>query len=306
MENFVSIIVPAYNEEGNIEPLLQKLNEMIERYPGKYEVILIDDGSADKTLDVALNLQQIYSFLRIVKHRKNFGLTQALVSGNSVSKGDAITLFPADLQFDVNDIPLLNEKLREGFDIVTGKKAGKYKKQFVSSIYNTLSRKLFHLPITDQNSIKIMKKEVMDSITLRKDWHRYIVSIAMEKGFSVTEIPVRLYPRYSGNSKFTGFGRIVIGIFDLIAVKIQTSLIRKPMLLFGAIGGALLGLGILIGLVSVIVRIFWHFGYRPVVYLTMILVIAGLLLFIFGFIAEILATIIDKIEKPENFIDKIY
>lgn len=306
MENLVSIIVPAYNEEGNIELLVNKLFEMIENREENYEVIIVDDGSTDRTLEMALKMKELYPQLRIAKHRKNFGLTQALITGNSIANGDAIVLFPADLQFDVKDIPRLNKRLRDGFDIVTGKKIGKYEKKFVSKIYNYLSKKLFNLPITDQNSIKIMKKIVLDSLTLRKDWHRYIVSLAIEKGFTVTEIPVKLYPRYSGSSKFTGFKRVIIGLFDLVAVKIQTSLMKKPMLLFGTSGGVLVLLGILIGFIAILVRIFGHMGYRPIVYLTMLLILSGLLLFILGFIAEILATIVEKIEKPEDFIDKIY
>ncbi len=306
MDNLVSIIVPAYNEEGNIELLVKKLFEMIKNSKGEYEVIIVDDGSTDKTLDIAMEMKKEYPELRIVKHRKNFGLTQALITGNSVARGDAIILFPADLQFDVNDIPRLNKRLRDGFDIVTGKKIGKYEKKFVSSVYNYLSRKLFNLPITDQNSIKIMKKQVLDSLTLRKDWHRYIVSLAIEKGFTVTEIPVKLYPRYSGSSKFTGIKRVIIGLFDLIAVKIQTSLMKKPMLLFGTSGGILVLLGLIIGFIAILIRIFGHTGYRPIVYLTMLLILSGLLLFVFGFIAEVLATVVDRLEKPEDFIDKIY
>jgi len=146
MENLVSIIVPAYNEEGNIELLVNKLFEMIENREENYEVIIVDDGSTDRTLEMALKMKELYPQLKIAKHRKNFGLTQALITGNSIANGDAIVLFPADLQFDVKDIPRLNKRLRDGFDIVTGKKIGKYEKKFVSKIYNYLSKKLFNLP----------------------------------------------------------------------------------------------------------------------------------------------------------------
>ncbi|MCK4353458.1 glycosyltransferase family 2 protein [candidate division WOR-3 bacterium] len=292
----VSIIIPAYNEEENIPILAEELQDMISKNNLDCEVILIDDGSDDRTYKAIEECRKNYKFIKTVKHRRNFGKTEAILSGLKASSGELIVLMDADLQYSSFSIPVLIKKLDEGFDIVTGWKAGKYEKRFVSSIYNTLSRWLFKIPIHDQNAIKLLRREVMEDMQLRKDWHRYIVALACDKGYKVGEIEVELRPRRYGKSKYTGHGRIIIGILDLIAVKFQVSFMKKPLLLFGTIGGILLIVGFIAGIIAIYQRFVLQQGFRPLLYLIILLVVVGILFFILGFLAETIASVRDELK----------
>ena len=298
----VSLIVPAYNEESNIEPLFEhiynylKSNNLLD----KWEVVFVDDGSADQTFELANRYREMYKDMKvtIIKHQKNLGVTAALETGAKHAEGDILVFFPADLQYHLDDVKKLVDKIQhEGFDLVTGKKKGKYEKKFVSNIYNRLSQWLFHLPVTDMNSIKAFRKEIIENIPLRKDWHRYIVPLAFYKGYKLTEVEVNLYSRLYGESKYKGIKRIIIGVFDLLAVKFQLSFMRKPMLYFGSLGVFATLFGIIVGLVAIYFRVFKHIGYRMLVYLTMFLVITGLILFMMGLMGEMIAGLYDLIDK---------
>jgi hypothetical protein len=194
---------------------------------------------------------------------------------------------------------MINE-LEKGYDIVAGWKQGKYQKKFVSGVYNFLSRCLFRLPIHDQNAIKVLRASVLEEINLRKDWHRYIVALAVSKGFKVSEIKVKLRERKFGESKYTGKGRVVIGVMDLLAVKMQISLLRKPFLFFGTSGSILMILGVIVGIYGLIKRFVFHHGYRPLAYLVILLVVSGLVLFTVGFITEALTALAENVKRLER------
>ncbi|MFO7676562.1 MAG: glycosyltransferase family 2 protein [bacterium] len=292
----LSIIVPAYNEAENLEPLLA---EVVEKMAPGYEVILVDDGSTDRTWEAALALAQKYPFLVARRHRRNIGKTAAIVTGLSAARGSIITILDADLQFDPDDVTRQLAKLREGFDLVTGEKRGHYEKRFVSGVYNGLARLLFKLRVKDMNSLKTFRREVLEGVHLRKDWHRYIVPLAAARGFSVTEIPVLLRPRLHGVPKYGGAARMFVGFFDLVAVGFQLTFVRKPMLYFGTLGTVALGTGFLLGLLAVVLRLFGH-GFRPLLYLVMLLVLAGILFFAAGFLGESLAMLGDRLDGIER------
>src|SRR5207245_3213367 len=163
----------------------------------------------------------------------------------------------ADLQFKPEDIPrLVAPILANEADMVTGFKTGKYEKAFVSRIYNGLSRLLFHVPVKDLNSVKAYRREIMDILPVRPDWHRYMVALAAAEGYGVTEVPVPLYPRHAGRSKF-GIGRIPVGVLDMLSVWFELRFGKKPLLLFGMMGAVLFIVGVLTGLVALAIRIFW-------------------------------------------------
>lgn len=302
-KHLVSVIIPAQDEEENIPLLIEEFKKNIKKWRFKCEVILVDDGSKDKTYKIAKSLEKKLNFLKILKHRRNFGITQALLTGFQHAKGDIYVFFPADLQYRVEDIArLVNPIINGEADVITGWKKGRYEKKFVSTVYNYLSRKIFKVPVHDLNSIKAFKKEVADDMVWRKDWHRYMVVVAYNKGYRVKEIEVPLLPRKFGKSKF-GIWRVPVGVLDLISVKLLLSFAKKPMLLFGSLGGIFITLGFLTGVFALIMRIFFKVGFRPLLYLVILLVISGLVLFVIGFIGEQILLIKDEIEDIKRKIE---
>jgi hypothetical protein len=172
--------------------------------------------------------------------------------------------------------------------MVTGYKQGDYEKAFVSRIYNGLSRALFDVPVRDLNSVKAYRREIMDALPIRPDWHRYMIVIAAQEGFSVTEIPVPLYPRNAGKSKF-GIGRIPVGVLDMLSVWFELRFARKPLLLFGMVGAMLFALGVLTGIVAIAIRVFAGVGYRPLINLVEVCVIVGSVFLVGGLLGEMIA-----------------
>lgn len=297
----VSIVSSAYNEEENIEELIELFMRFNSEQKNEYELIIVDDGSTDSTYSTAVEKSLGHEHIQVIKHRKNLGKTGGIKTGASVSNGSIIAIYDTDMQYDMYDLPRLVKRVeKDNYDICTGWKQGHYKKAFVSNVYNFLSRKMFALPIHDQNGLKVLKKEVLESIYLRKDWHRYIVSLAQDKGYTVTEEKVKLYPRKHGKSKYDNPFRVFIGIFDMMTVKFIISFIKKPMIFFGATGSLSFGLGILIGIIALIMRIFFHSGFRPILYLVMLLILSGLILFTMGFLAEIMAIIFDEFSETRR------
>jgi glycosyltransferase involved in cell wall biosynthesis len=291
----VSIVVPAYNEAVNIPSLVEEFDRFIKRNRG-YEVIIVDDGSDDGTALILKRYRR--SYLRSVHHKRNMGKTQAVISGAQIARGDIIVIFDADLQYDPDDIPRLIAMIESGFDVATGWKQGKYDKRFVSNMYNFWARQLFGLEVHDMNAIKAIKKGVLGVIPMRKDWHRYVVPLAKDAGYKVGEIKVNLRPRKHGRPKYQQKSRILIGFFDLLAVKFQLSFMKKPLLYFGTVGLFSFTAGIIVGVIAIILRFFGH-GFRPLLYLVILLVISGILFFSLALIGESIRAILDRLEQRE-------
>jgi glycosyltransferase involved in cell wall biosynthesis len=283
------VLVPAKDEAENLPLFMELAAEAFAGSGVRYEVIVVDDGSVDGSWTVLEELRGRYPFLRAVRHRVRRGIADALRTGYLHARGRVLVFYPADLQYKPEDIPRLVAPILSGdVDMVTGYKQGKYEKRFVSRVYNGLSRKLFQLPVRDLNSVKAYRREVMDAIPIRPDWHRYMIAVAAAQGFSVTEIPVPLYARHAGRSKF-GLGRIPIGVLDMLAVWFELRFGQKPLLLFGVLGAMLAAIGVLAGLTLVGIRIFAGFGYRPLIDLVVLCVIVGTVLFVGGLVGEMIA-----------------
>jgi hypothetical protein len=154
--------------------------------------------------------------------------------------------------------------------------------------------------VHDLNAMKAFRREVLDELPLRHDWHRFFVVLAHDRGYRIGEIPIELHPRTRGRPKYSGWGRVVVGSLDLLAVKTLTSFLRKPMLLFGGSGAILTLLGIVIGAVALWYRFALGQGYRPLLYLVTLLVVLGVLLFALGFLAEAVAQVRDRIDQMER------
>ena len=286
----VSVLVPAKDEAENLPLFMQLAAEAFAAHPDAvYEVVVVDDGSIDDTWEVLQRLRLQYPFLKAVRHRARRGIADALRTGYLSSTGAVLVFYPADLQFKPEDIPrLVAPILAEDADMVTGFKEGKYEKAFVSGIYNRLSRTLFHVPVRDLNSVKAYRREIMDGLPVRPDWHRYMIVLAAAEGYTVTEIPVPLYPRHAGRSKF-GLSRIPVGVLDMLSVWFELRFGKKPLLLFGMLGAALFALGLLAGIVALIVLLVAGEGVRPVWTLIQTCLILGSVLFATGLLGEQIA-----------------
>ncbi|MFL5402038.1 MAG: glycosyltransferase family 2 protein [Gemmatimonadales bacterium] len=305
----VSVLVPAKDEADNLPEFLQRCARALGPAGFSFEVVVVNDGSRDATDRVLRELRHQYPFLQVVTHRRQRGIAEALRSAGDIARGDVFVFYPADLQYLPEDIPALVAPILENrADIVTGTKQGKYEKAFVSSVYNGLCRWLFGVRVTDLNSVKAYRREVMLGVPLRPDWHRYMVVIAAADGFRLTSLPVPLYPRRAGISKFN-WRRIPVGLFDLISVWFQLRFGRKPMLFFGVGGVALFLIGFLAGIVALVLRFGYGIGLRPLLNLVEVMVISGIVLFGFGFLGEMIAGMreetgeiaraLARLEKPD-------
>jgi len=285
----VSVLVPAKDEAENLPIFVEQAAAAFATKPGAYELIVIDDGSTDNTWTVLETLVDKYPFLHAVRHRAQRGIAESLRTGYLNSRGSVLVFYPADLQYKPEDIPRLVEPILDGStDIVTGYKQGEYEKAFVSGIYNRLSRSLFKVPVRDLNSVKAYRREVMEAIPARPDWHRYMIVVAVAQGFTVSEVPVPLYPRHAGKSKF-GIGRIPVGIIDMLAVWFELRFAKKPLLLFGMLGAALFTLGVVAGIVALVFLFVKGEGLRAIWTVIQTCLILGSVFFSTGFIGELVA-----------------
>ena len=285
----VSILVPAKDEVDSLPEFLAQCDAVVRAEEGKgvrYEVIVVDDGSTDGTPALLAASATRYAWLRTVRHRAQRGIADALRSGYLAALSDVLVFYPADLQFKPEDIPRLVRPILAGeSDMVTGYKQGQYEKAFVSTIYNGLSRALFRVPVRDLNNVKAYRREVMAEQPVRPDWHRYMIVMAHARGYTVTEIPVPLYPRMAGRSKF-GIGRIPIGVLDMLAVWFELRFGQKPLLAFGMLGAALFALGVVAGVVALTILFTNGIGLRWVWTIIETCLILGSVFFATGLLGE--------------------
>lgn len=285
----VSVLVPAKDEAGNLALFMEQCAETFAKAAESYEVVVIDDGSIDNSWQLLQQLATQYSFLKPVRHRARRGIAEALRTGYHNSEGDILVFYPADLQFKPEDIPRLVQPILHGdSDMVTGYKEGKYNKAFVSGIYNKLSRSLFDVPVRDLNNVKAYRREIMQALPMRPDWHRYMIVLAHASGYSVTEVPMPLYPRHSGASKF-GLSRIPIGVLDMLSVWFELRFGQKPLLAFGMLGAALFAFGFLAGVAALVWLLVSGEGQRWAWTLIQTCLVLGSIFFASGLMAELIA-----------------
>ena len=302
----VSVLVPAKDEAENLPEFVRLAREALLPLSYACELVIVDDGSHDATPRVLAELAAKHPFVRVVTHRAQRGIADALKSGADAARGRILVFYPADLQYLPADIPgLVAPILEDQADVVTGAKQGAYEKRFVSGVYNTLCRWLFGVRVTDLNSVKAYRREVMDALPTRPDWHRFMVVIAAAQGFRLAERPVPLHPRRAGKTKF-GLGRIPVGVLDLLSVWFQLRFGRKPMMFFGVAGALLFSLGLVVGGVALYLRFGPpHLGFRPLLDLIMVLVIAGVSLFGFGFVGEMVAGMREELRAVEREVERL-
>ncbi len=302
----VSVLVPAKDEAENLAEFVRLTREALLPLPYACELVIINDGSHDGTARLLDEIAAKHPFVRVATHRTQRGIADALNSGADLARGRVLVYYPADLQYLPSDIPTLVGPILEGqADVVTGTKQGQYNKRLVSGIYNALCRWLFGVRVKDLNSVKAYRREIMDVVPMRPDWHRFMVVIAASQGFRLAERPVPVHPRRAGSSKF-GVSRIPVGVLDLMSVWFQLRFGRKPMLFFGVIGAMLFSLGLVVGILALYLRFGPpHLGFRPLLDLIMVLVISGVVLFGFGFVGEMLAGMREDVRALEREIRRI-
>lgn len=297
MRRDFAVVVPAFDEAPVIPDLVRELREAFDACDLHGEVLLVDDGSTDGTGDRAEREAEGWDRFRVLRHGTNRGKTEAMLTAAAATDRSHLVLFDADLQHLPEEIPRFLRELQRGWDIVTARKVGPYAKRAVSSVYNWLSRRIFRVPVSDLNSMKAFHRSVLEPLHLRHDWHRFFVVLAHDRGASVTEIDVPLHPRRAGRPKYSGRFRIVVGLLDLISVWFLLQFSRKPMLLFGITGLALLALGVVVGVVAVYLRFVHQLGFRPLLYLVILLETVGAVFFGVGLLAEMVAQVRDEIDQ---------
>jgi glycosyltransferase involved in cell wall biosynthesis len=282
----VSVLVPARDEAENLPLFLAECRTALAAGPARYEIVVVNDGSRDDSAAVLARLADEHPNLRVVTHRVGRGIAAALSSAGRAARGDVHVFYPADLQFKPEDIPrLVGPVLAGEADIVTGYKQGHYEKAFVSRIYNTLSRRLFKVGVRDLNNVKAWRREVMASVPNRPDWHRYMVVVAAADGCTLQEVPVPLYPRHAGRSKF-GWSRIPVGVLDMLAVWFELRFGQKPLLLFGMLGAALFALGSVLGVGALVWLAVTGSGVRAVWTVVQTALLLGSVFFATGLLGE--------------------
>lgn len=305
----LTIIIPAFNEETNISLLYQELSPVLTKLKKKYEIIFIDDGSTDNTFKEMLKVRDQDKNIKIIKFKKNFGQTAAWDAGFKQALGNLIVVMDSDLQNDPKDIPLLINKINEGYDIVSGwryQRHDKLSKKICSYIANKLRRKLTGEQIHDSGcSLKIYKKDCIKNLKLYGEMHRYITAILSWNGYKVGEIIVRHNPRIAGKTKYST-SRIFKGTMDLLLIIFWQRYSARPIHIFGLLGFLSALLGLLAGMTSLYFWLFKSLSFSKTFLpnAAIFLVLMGLNLIIFGILADICIKIYYKNEET-HLIEKI-
>jgi glycosyltransferase involved in cell wall biosynthesis len=292
----ISIVVPVMNEQQNVGLLYEKLSAQLDQLGKHYEIIFVDDGSTDGTF---AELKKLYDahrgVVRVVRFRRNFGKTPALVAGFGRARGEVIFTMDGDLQDDPEEIPRFLEKLDEGYDLVTGWKYPRLdplSKTFPSRIFNRMVSVATGVHLHDiNNGFKAYRREIIDDphLKLYGEFHRFIPVMAHWRGYRVAEIKVRHHPRRFGVSKF-GARRFARGLIDLLNVLFLTSFLRTPLRLFGPLGFWTFLLGVLIDLYVVIRSFVTHFPIhnQPLLFVGILLMIFGVQFILTGLQSEMI------------------
>ena len=289
----ISIVVPLFNEEESLRPLYSEIKKALKTISADHEIIFVDDGSTDKSLNIIKDLARLDNKIHYFSFRSNYGKSAALQVAFKNVTGDAVITMDADLQDDPNEIPGLLRKLDEGYDLVSGWKKKRFDpiiKKTSSKFFNYITRLFTRVKIHDFNcGLKVYRKHVVQSINVYGELHRYIPVLADWKGFSVTEIIVKHHPRRYGKTKF-GISRFFKGFIDLITVIFTTRYIKRPMHLFGFVGMITALSGFVLSAWLAYEKLFYGYSLsnRPLLFLGILLIIVGVQFFAIGLLGEIL------------------
>ena len=293
----VSIVVPLYNEEESLPELMEWIDKVMQQHSLSYEVLLVDDGSKDKSWSVIEALAVKYATIRAIKFQRNYGKSAALNVGFEAAQGDVVVTMDADLQDSPDEVPELYKMVVEGgYDVVSGWKQKRYDpitKTIPTKLYNWAARAMSGIQLHDFNcGLKAYKNEVIKSVEVYGEMHRYIPILARRAGFDkIGERIVQHQARKYGVTKF-GIERFLFGFLDLLSVSFMTRFAKRPMHLFG-------GLGVLSFLVGFVITVYltiakfvfavYRMTERPLFYIGLVAIIVGVQLFLAGFLAELVS-----------------
>ena len=306
-----SIVIPIYNEEDNIVKLSDSILNALPNL--KYEILFINDGSTDNSEEIIEKLTNNHTNIHLINLRRNYGQTAAMQAGFDHSKGDIIIPMDGDLQNDPRDIPLLINKINEGYDVVSGWRKDRLDKKFTrvipSKIANHLISKISGLPLHDYGcTLKAYKKEVLNEIKLYGEMHRFIPIYASWEGAKVTEIPVRHHARIAGKTKY-GLSRIPKVILDILVIRFFDKSLDRPIHLFGKFGLFMFFLAFVLALLALYLKIFMNTSFilTPLPLLVVFFTMSGLLCIFIGLLAEIQSRIyFESIDRPSYLIKQTH
>lgn len=308
-ELHLSVVIPIYNEEGNIEKLYDELTAALEDIGREYEIIAINDGSVDRSYQLLNALQARDSRWHVIHFRRNFGQTAAMAAGFDAARGEIVVTIDADLQNDPRDIEPILDKFAEGYDIVSGwrqnRKEPLFLRRIPSIIANRLISRTTGIRLHDYGcTLKAYHFDVVKGVQLYGELHRFIPALASQMGVRVAEVPVKDRARRWGSSKY-GFSRTFKVILDLIAVMFLLSYFNRPLYVFGAAGFIVGSVGTLLGLYLTVFKLLTEnkIGDRPLLQLAVLLMVLGVQFISTGIVADmIMRTYHESQHKPIYFI----
>ena len=293
INQFISIIIPVFNESESIAYLLEEVKSVMEVNELNYELIVVNDGSQDNTDAVLVELIKNIKELLVISLRKNYGQTAAMAAGFDISRGDIVITLDGDLQNDPNDIPKLISEINTGYDLICGwrfdRKDKLINRRIPSKIANKLIAKVTGLKIHDYGcSLKAFTKEIIDDVKLYGELHRFLPILASIEGARIKEVKVNHRSRKYGSSKY-GIDRTFRVLMDLLTVWFMTRFLTRPMYGFGFVGIISILISLLMSSYLLIEKILGQdIGNRPMLMFALILGVAGVQLFSFGLLSELL------------------
>jgi glycosyltransferase involved in cell wall biosynthesis len=308
----ISVIIPIYNEEENIALLCDKVFTVLKKIGKKFEVIFINDGSKDSSLEKLREQQKIFQEIKIINFKRNYGQTAATQAGIDSSKGEIIISLDGDMQNDPEDIPNLLDKINQGYDVVSGwrkdRRDSAIKRNFVSRVANKIISYISGVKLNDYGcTLKAYRREIIKDVKLYGEMHRFIPIYASWLGAKVTEMEVRHHPRIFGTSKY-GLERIFKVILDLIVIKFIDKYLVKPIYIFGGFGFISIILSFITFAVMLYLRLFMdkHFISTPLPLLTVMFFLVGIMSILMGLLAEIMVRTYFESQQRKPYLVKDY
>ncbi len=308
----ISVVVPVFNEEDNIELLYTRTKGVLDNLGKNYEIIFVDDGSTDKTLGLLRRICQKNKKVKVVVFRRNFGQTAAISAGFDYAKGEIIVTLDADLQNDPKDISQLIEKIEEGYDVVSGWRAERkdpfFSRRVPSRISNWLTSLLTGVKLHDYGcTLKAYRREIAKDIKLYGEMHRFLPALASWVGASICEVKVGHHPRKYGKSSYN-FSRISRGFLDLLTVKFLLSFATSPIQIFGKFGLISIFSGFICGIILIVMKVVSRVDMtgNPFLYLSILFLLIGGQFISMGLLGEIISrTYHESQNKSIYFIKEI-